>query len=537
MKKLVSACLSLLLVAAMLLPASVLAEVQPFYTGPNHITFCDGENFATEDDQLMLWFSPGVVEGMKAEGATLDVLNMSADELGVDLLICNQSDSKNDFFTLKMQEGVKLEVMEQFGSMGNYMQQVNDGILQEIPVDSIKANMPNYVKWLEGRVGPDIWSMMSVEGKLYTLPSIWELGAYGQGMAVREDLLEKAGVAIPTTIDEWSAAMPKLKEQGVTGFISSKDLGVNTATSWVYGAYGVTPTIFYEKDGKIIYGSIQPECKQALATLADWYKNGYIDNEFATIDNATAEQKWYDGKAASTLYYFWVFFPKGAHLGDGQSYYKVATDGIGKVTHIALPTGPNGDAAALANPYIAPGQRFAAGTSVEKMEKYMRFYDTFAFTQDGIKKNMAGIEGTTYDMVDGKVVYKDGLADVMNADGTIATDNKVARQKLGFDLGFNCMPVSLNDYGLQFWNLDPAYAQARAEGPGKNPGRYDVMQTYQRPVWEASKEVLNKMSEDFHYAVITGTKTVEDFDAFVAEWLAAGGQAVLDEANAMWAAK
>ncbi len=35
-----------------------------------------------------------------------------------------------------------------------------------------------------------------------------------------------------------------------------------------------------QKDGKVVYGSVQPEMKNVLETLAKWYKDGVIDPEF-----------------------------------------------------------------------------------------------------------------------------------------------------------------------------------------------------------------------------------------------------------------
>ncbi len=534
MKKIISLLITVLMISS-LVPAA-LAEASIPYTGENHITLSDGENFDTDDNQLMVWFRPQVIDSLTQEGATMDVLNLIADKLGFDLLLCNQSDSKDNFFTLKMQEGKQLEVIEAFGNMGNYMQQVNDGLLEPIPLDLVREYMPNYVAWIEGYCGPDIWKLLTVDGELYALPNIWSLGANAMGIAVRNDLLAAAGAEVPTTIEAWGTAMEKIKANGLIPFLASKDIGVPAATGWILGAYNAWPTIFYVKDDKIVYGSIEEECKEPLKIAADWYAKGYIDPEYATIDDPTAQQKWNESKAASTMFYFYCFYPKGAHLGD--DYYRVVYNTPGaEVTHIALPTGPDGFSGVIQNPSIGPGNRFGAGISQEKMIKYMQFWDACAFQQEYIKMFMAGVEGETYNMVDGKVEFIEGLADVKDEAGNIVTDNKKERQKLGIECDYNCIPVSFNNYDLQYWNLDQTYTQARIDAPSKNPGKYDILRTYQRPVWDQYKDVLSKMAEEFHYDVVTGKKSVDEFDAFREAWLAAGGQQVLDEANAIYFGK
>lgn len=53
----------------------------------------------------------------------------------------------------------------------------------------------------------------------------------------------------------------------------------------VYGAFGFLPDRWTEKDGKLVYGAVQPEIKEALTLLNKRYKDGVIDPEFITGEN------------------------------------------------------------------------------------------------------------------------------------------------------------------------------------------------------------------------------------------------------------
>ena len=64
----------------------------------------------------------------------------------------------------------------------------------------------------------------------------------------------------------------------------------------IFGAYGAIPmkefrgtgtqNLFYTmKDGKVEFACVQPEMKEALAKLREWYKEGLIDPEFITGEN------------------------------------------------------------------------------------------------------------------------------------------------------------------------------------------------------------------------------------------------------------
>ena len=48
-----------------------------------------------------------------------------------------------------------------------------------------------------------------------------------------------------------------------------------------FAARGAFPMNWIEKDGQVVYGSVQPEMKQALAELSAMYKEGLIDKQFA----------------------------------------------------------------------------------------------------------------------------------------------------------------------------------------------------------------------------------------------------------------
>lgn len=52
-----------------------------------------------------------------------------------------------------------------------------------------------------------------------------------------------------------------------------------------------------------------------------------------------------------------------------------------------------------------------------------------------------------------------------------------------------------------------------------------------------NKNALNTMVDDYVLQVIVGVKSVEDHDAFVQEWLAAGGQACEEAYNEWYQSK
>ena len=52
----------------------------------------------------------------------------------------------------------------------------------------------------------------------------------------------------------------------------------------LFNGFGAYPNIWIEKDGKLVYGSVQPEMKKALEFIQGLYKDGLIDPEFGVKD-------------------------------------------------------------------------------------------------------------------------------------------------------------------------------------------------------------------------------------------------------------
>jgi putative aldouronate transport system substrate-binding protein len=107
---------------------------------------------------------------------------------------------------------------------------------------------------------------------------------YG-GPMVRRDLLEKSGLPIPVTIDDWSAMLAKFKEMGVKYPLGWTHDGKNWDPMWsdwtFLSAYDLGRDWIVD-DGKIVFSRIEPAFKNYISLLADWFAKGYIDPDFAT---------------------------------------------------------------------------------------------------------------------------------------------------------------------------------------------------------------------------------------------------------------
>ena len=83
----------------------------------------------------------------------------------------------------------------------------------------------------------------------------------------------------------------------------------------------------------------------------------------------------------------------------------------------------------------------------------------------------------------------------------------------------------------------PQYKELRLEAEAGGCGEYDIMSVYERPIYNEYADTLKQLTNKNYIDFITGDRSLDEFDDFVSEWLAAGGQEVLDEAQQVYYAE
>nr|MCR5722590.1 hypothetical protein [Lachnospiraceae bacterium] len=90
---------------------------------------------------------------------------------------------------------------------------IDDGYIADISEHLDWA--PNYVSWLNSieTAKKDVYTD---SGKMYGFWSFWdniEGGYADQGLSIRKDFLDKVGMDVPTTYDEWETVLTAFKDQ------------------------------------------------------------------------------------------------------------------------------------------------------------------------------------------------------------------------------------------------------------------------------------------------------------------------------------
>jgi putative aldouronate transport system substrate-binding protein len=109
-------------------------------------------------------------------------------------------------------------------------------------------------------------------------------------------MLDQAGLQPPKTVDDVINIVKVLNEKGITDnavLPARADMtllsGDTASFDWLFSAYNAYPGMWIEdKDGKVVYGSVQPEVKAALAKAQQMYVEGIIPPDFALWDGNKA---------------------------------------------------------------------------------------------------------------------------------------------------------------------------------------------------------------------------------------------------------
>lgn len=168
---------------------------------------------------------------------------------------------------------------------------LSSGIL--LPLNEYWDDYPN----LKNARDEETWETMRyTDGNIYAI-GIQERDQLGI-IAYRKDWLDKFGLDVPTTLDEYYEVAKAVSKNDPDGdgiddtfaFGAHQDVGTNQFDH-IFGAYGALPNYWMLVDGHIENGSIQPGTKEALVYLNKMYEEGLIDPEMVSDDSKRWQQK------------------------------------------------------------------------------------------------------------------------------------------------------------------------------------------------------------------------------------------------------
>ena len=289
------------------------------------------------------------------------------------------------------------------GYPGGPQKALDDRII--IPLnDVIERSAPNFAALMDRNPDWDRGARTDA-GTQYMFPFIRGHGSLLVffGPALRADWLEELNLEVPVTLDDWENVLTAMRAKtGGLGPLTMTSLtsggrNVNTGPGWV-SAFGLRMGFF--RDNNVVkYGQYEPAYRDFLELFNRWYTNGLLDAEFITNDMAAFNAKVLNDRA-------------GAFLGYTGSNIGVYLD--------AKRDDPNFDLVAAPYPVInrgetpfsgqrdfpLPGNGLVITTAARNPELVAEWAD-YAYGEEGHMLFNFGIEGESYNMIDGFPQYSD----------------------------------------------------------------------------------------------------------------------------------
>lgn len=459
----------------------------------------------------MAGFIPMVIPDVANVGFdTTRGIQLLEEQTGVDLnwtLI--DADSYADQFSIVMASG---DYPDYLGAANSMVSGGIDALIeQEICVDVVPyldTCLPDYKAGLYSQNDDYRKYITSDSGYIATLYNYEEQSTMGS--YIRQDWLDKLGLAVPETYDELHDVLTAFKNE-----IEGCDYPMLLTQNWDYsnnmfvGGYG-TSTYgagsdlgYFVEDGKVQAGVLSDNYRDYVQMLHDWYAEGIIGEPTLNVVNSMQINEY--------------LLSNQCGFGNGQSdtlsaSAVAAAGGDYNMRAIKEIVREKGDTFKLYKNAGQPGNGgWAVSTACENPEIAFKVIN-WMWTEEGYNAMNFGVEGETYNVVDGKVEFTDLI--VNNPNGMNAMFNSCSEISF-FDLPFDfCMDRKIATLSNE--------AEAEAQEIWRT-NTSDEMRYFGSLTIEESEQYTAMAGDLFTHAAeniskfVTGTKPMSEWDGFLDE--------------------
>ena len=477
----------------------------------------------------------------------------------VDFLLSSSAASADQFILNDiMQEKFKLKPNYEMAAQSAHLEKLQlliasnnlPDLISPLPSDTAKKigtsgilldyneyikEMPNFEKTIK-KDGQTYVSLFADNGGLYIAPQYSEdvnnFDFFRYVPTIREDLVAEVGMDIPKTYDELYEVLKAIKKKhpesiglvNRTGTDIFKDMGYS---------FGTRPDVHYSyEEDKYVFGPESENYKEMLKYLNKLWKEGLADPELFT-----ASKTQYESKLVNGLGVFCIDW--AAYSSDYTRTHMSLLDG--KTDSFSLvPTAP-------ITPSIYPRKivqkmdttniycSMAVASKTNVPEKLVKFID-WLYSDEGADIASYGIKDKQYTVDEnGKYKFNEDIVADYNPNATIERD-----KVLGINLPHMRRITTDKEY-----EVEDSYVKRTNEiltGLRETDYPYAVnngiILTYTEDETEERNAIvsdLNTCVNEWSIGLVTGEKSFDDYDAFLAETKTRGADKLVEISNAAYA--
>ena len=404
------------------------------------------------------------------------------------------------------------------------------------------------IKDIYNSYGSEILDNVTFNGKLMALPET-NIDDGPSLCWLRKDWMDKLGLDAPETVEdvenivhEFVQKDPGGNGKGETvGLVCDDELTGGCGYSYeyqndiIFASFGAFPKQWiYNKDGEVVYGSVQNEAKAALGKLRQMYQQGTLDNNFLMRESSNIIELIVSGKCGSFFGAWWS--PNNPLMSAMQKNpnaewqpYLIQTDKDGQTSFASQ--NPN-------DKYVVVRKGYKHPEIVMKIVSVL--FDDLRYDEEDVRE----MERYYQDNVDPtarplaiNVDYKDALMRCYDS----LKDAIQGRKKLE-DLGLleGAYYISCSKYldrkkdtsAQKSWEDWAAYASRMTACSVLRKGQtrqvkslfFGETKTMKSNWWR-----LEELEKKAYLEIVTGQKPLSYFDEFVKEWNRQGGEKIRGE--------
>lgn len=478
-------------------------------------TGCGDAPVSTGERKLTYWIGNDLKESISDYNDYVALQKMQ-ESIGIEVEFIHPSSAVwDEQFNIMMASGDFTDIIQyNWGTRykGGYDAALEDGIIVDL-TDKINK-MPNFSKIL--KENPDVnKTLRSTDGKLLFVATITDdvITNANMGPMIRKDWLDKLGLEMPETISDWYTVLKAFKEKDPNGNGQADEIPFSAyksgAFNWFAAAYGTKQSDVFVKDGKVVYGTIQPEFKEYITEMARWYKEGLIDSEYSAVDKKVLDANMTNDISGATI----------AYVGSSMGNYLAVKKDDPNFNLVAAPWPSKSEGTPN---YIGTNLNRRTGNDVgtvittkcKDVDLALEFLD-YSFGEEATIFQNWGVEGKTYTVENGEYKLTDYVLN--NPDGKSPTQA--------------ITPIAATAYGVPpKLMLGDAYIQVQYSRPQQADAARlwaqgdDSLMTLQWPMTAEEKSRISAImteiksyEEEMCTKMVMGKEPVENFDKFVAE--------------------
>ena len=238
------------------------------------------------------------------------------------------------------------------------------------------------------------------------------------GAVVRKDWLDDVGMEPPVTYDDWYEMLKAFKEEkDADAPLLMMNTGYPYMTSSLTAGYGfgvgsLDSGLVFQIDGEIKFGPLEPGFIEYLTMMNKWYMEGLVDKDFFVKSGWRADSELITKGEAGA-------WDDGLYMQ--EVYEQASEDPDFEMAALSSPVKNAGDQVHLGRYdfIVRPLNSLAITTECDNPEAAVKWVD-YLYSEEGSMLACYGIEGETYEMVDGKPELTDLILD--NPDGLSALE-------------------------------------------------------------------------------------------------------------------